>query len=168
MLELLRDELQQYGEMLALLEEQQQLVIARAADDVLRSVAAIHTQMGRVRAARRERERCQRELAVALGLAGEVRDGVLVSRLPEAYRPAVEALMNENNALLAHVRRRALRNHESMNRSMNLMERFVSSLLPASEPFAGAGHDPWPPAAPAEPGVPPMEAARQPAASFPP
>ena len=44
LIEVLRDELQQYGELLALLEQQQDLVTRRAADGVLRTVAAINEQ----------------------------------------------------------------------------------------------------------------------------
>ena len=44
LIEALRNELQQYGEMLALLDHQRELVKQRGSDDILHSIAAISTQ----------------------------------------------------------------------------------------------------------------------------
>ena len=56
LIETLRNELQQYGEMLALLDQQQELVGKQAADDLLRSLSAIDTQSAAIQAARANRQ----------------------------------------------------------------------------------------------------------------
>ena len=48
LIETLRNELQQYGEMLALLDHQQELAGQQAADDLLRSISAIDTQIAAI------------------------------------------------------------------------------------------------------------------------
>ena len=62
-IESLREELKQYGELLALLDLQQDQVVRRLADELLDTVSAINTQGEAIQAARRERDQRQRELA---------------------------------------------------------------------------------------------------------
>src|ERR1044071_6032222 len=66
-IESLRNELQQYGEMLALLDHQQELVRMRGADDILHSIASINAQSANIQSARERRENTQQELAATLG-----------------------------------------------------------------------------------------------------
>jgi flagellar biosynthesis/type III secretory pathway chaperone len=134
LLDLLRHELRQYGEILALLDQQQESVMARSPEDVLSSVNAINVQMAQVATARQDREACQRELAKALGVDGEPEFRHLLPRVSGTYRPALEALVRENNELLFRVQKRARQNHLLLSRSVELMQRFVSSLLPATAP----------------------------------
>ncbi len=137
----LRDELQQYGEMLALLDQQQEGVLARAADEVLHSVSAIHAQGSVIESARRAREIYRREVAIALGLPKDAAFVDLLPRLPEEYRPLVQALVEENNELLVRVQQRARQNHLLLSRSLELMQKFLSSLFPPgrSQTYDGAG-----------------------------
>ena len=50
--------------------------------------------------------------------------------------------MEENNELLARVRRRARQNHLMLRRSVELMQELLSSLLPSrrSSVYDGTGH----------------------------
>ena len=59
----LREELQQYGEMLALLDRQQQLIVIRAGAEVFQSVGLIQTQATVIMSARVRREECRRQAA---------------------------------------------------------------------------------------------------------
>ncbi len=52
----LREELQQYGEMLARLDEQQEYAMRRAADELLQSVSAVQEQGRKVSTARQHRQ----------------------------------------------------------------------------------------------------------------
>ncbi len=133
--ERLRHELQQYGEMLALLDQQQEAVMARSADSVLQSVHSINEQMGHIQTARQERERCQSEVATTLGMAEGQEFETLLPRLPEHYRPALAALVRENNELLVRVQQRARQNHLLLSRSVELMQQFINSLLPSAPPL---------------------------------
>ena len=52
----LREELKEYGEMLVLLDQQQEMVMRRQTQDLLQCVQSINTQVENITAARRERE----------------------------------------------------------------------------------------------------------------
>lgn len=134
LLEVLRHELQQYGEMLALLDQQQASVMARSADDVLSSVTAVNEQMGRIQAARQSRESCQAEIAAAVKLTEAPTFQRLIPLLPETYRAAVGALVTENNNLLVRVQQRARQNHRLLCQSVEMMQQFISSLVPTTPP----------------------------------
>ena len=131
LIEALRNELEEYGELLALLDEQQEQIFSRQAEGLLETVGRINTQaavLGRIRA---ERETVQRALAEAVGL-GEGTLLNLLPLLPEVYRPLVQALVRENNQLLIRVQQRARQNHLLLSRSVELMQRFLQSLTPGS------------------------------------
>lgn len=128
----LRHELKQYGEILALLEQQQECVLARAADNVVQSVGAINGQMKNIQAARREREHCQNEVVALLRPAGDPSFVHLIPLLPEPYRAAIAALVRENNDLLGRVQQRARQNHLLLCRSLEMMQQFINTLLPVA------------------------------------
>jgi len=62
LIEALREELKQYGEMLALLDQQKQLVMHRQVADLPDNVNSVNAQAGVIAAARQEREQRQRHL----------------------------------------------------------------------------------------------------------
>jgi hypothetical protein len=132
--ESLREELKQFGELLALLDLQRDQVVRRLPDELLATVSAINTQGEAIQAARRERAQRQRELAKAMDLPVGVRAGVLVPQLPPAYRPLVTALIQENNHLLARVRQRARQNHMLLSRAVEMMGRFINSICAVGAP----------------------------------
>lgn len=129
----LRAELQEYGEMLALLDRQQQMVIERAAGEVFQSIALIQTQGIAVRDARARRGECSQTVAFEAGLAADADLGALIPTLPPDYRPLVKALIDENNELLVRVQQRARQNHLLLSRSLELMQGLINSLLPSTE-----------------------------------
>lgn len=130
----LREELQNYGEMLALLDHQQEMVITRAADEVIEAAAAIQAQGAAMQRSRQQREQCLRALAAALGQTEETTFARLIPLLPAEYQPLLKALVQENNELLARIQSRARQNHLLLSRSLELMQRFINSLIPASKP----------------------------------
>ena len=152
LIEKLRQELHQYGEMLALLEQQQESVVSRAADDVLNSVVAINEQMGRIQVARQDRESCQKEIArlaqpQATSPKSKTEPGAaqildlrpwtldsLIPLLPEKFRLPVETLVRENNQLLGRVQRCARQNHLLLTRSLQMMQQFMNTLIPTGAP----------------------------------
>jgi len=142
LIECLRSELQQYGEMLALLDQQQANVVRRVADDLLITAAAIDTQSAAVQKARQERESYQSGLAQDLLPPGEATLAALTLVLPAKYRPLVQALVHENNQLLFRVRQRAHQNHILITRSMQLMQRLIATLVPVQQTpvYDGQGH----------------------------
>jgi hypothetical protein len=130
LIEALRNELQQYGEMLALLDHQRELVKQRGSDDILHSLAAISTQSAMIQVARETRMFNQRQLAQALKEALDAPFGRLVPKLPAEYQPLVTALIQENNQLLERVRERAEENQVLLRRSVDMMQQFITAIAP--------------------------------------
>ncbi|HEY0455548.1 MAG TPA: flagellar export chaperone FlgN [Verrucomicrobiae bacterium] len=130
LIEALRNELQQYGEMLALLDHQKELVRLRGADEILHSIAAINTQSAMIQIARETREYNQRQLANGLKQPAAATFAQLLPLLPGQYRPLVSALLQENNELLERVRQRAQENQVLLRRSLEMMQRFITTLEP--------------------------------------
>lgn len=130
----LRAELTHYGELLALLDQQQEQVMAREAEETLRLAAAINQQSGLVRQAREHRDHCRRQLARALGQREEATLTDLLPQMPGEYQVLVRALLEENNRLLVRVQQRARQNHLLLARTVELMRKFIESLLPPGGP----------------------------------
>jgi len=126
----LREELTHYGEMLALLDQQQESAINRMADEMLMATIAIQKQAGAIQSARRDREQCQRTLARELCVIETSTFVEIIPLLPSDYRPLIKSLVDENNALLQNVQQRARQNHLVLSRSVELMQRFLGMLFP--------------------------------------
>ena len=142
--EALREELKQYGEMLALLDQQQQFVMQRQPTFLSANVHSVHTQAEVLAGARHEREQRQRTLARQLEMPEDANFKSLIPRLPADYRPLVDALVAENNELLARVQQRARQNHLLLSHCVELMQQFIHSIFPAAKPvtYDGYGHAP--------------------------
>ena len=151
LIEALRNELQQYGEMLALLDHQQELVRLEGADEILHSISAIDAQSGAIQAARGQRELALRSLGGELGRGEACTFAQVVPLIPEQYRPLVRALVQENNELLQRVRQRAQENHLLLRRSLDTMQRFITTLAPQDGAGAAARRE-GPAALATEPG----------------
>jgi len=134
LIEALREELKEYGEMLALLDQQQDMVMHRRTQDLLQCVAATNTQSETIATARSERVQRQRHLNLQLALAEDADFATLMPLLPAEYRPLVQALVQENNELLVRVQQRARQNHLLLSRVVELMQRFLGTLFPGSQP----------------------------------
>ncbi len=149
LIEALRQELQHYGEMLALLDQQQDSVMHRRTDDLLQTVGAIQAQARHLQQAREHRDACRRQLATQLGLPDSATFAELIPHLPPDYRPLVEALVQENNDLLVRIQQRARQNHILLHRAVELMQRLLAALFPGSTPltYGGSGQrstsSPW-------------------------
>src|SRR5437764_198159 len=110
LIDALREELQQYGEMLALLDQQQDRIVQRNAPEISASVDRINAQSEVIQKARAERGVRQRELAESLRLAQGATLADLIQKLVPKYQPLVQALFQENNRLLFRVQQRAQQN----------------------------------------------------------
>jgi|SRR3954453_17135386 hypothetical protein len=137
LIEALRNELQQYGEMLALLDHQRELVKQRGSDDILHSIAAISAQSAMIQVARETRMFNQRQLAQALKERLDAAFGTLIPRLPAEYQPLVRALIQENNELLLRVRDRAQENQVLLRRSVDMMQQFITAITPQKRAPSG-------------------------------
>jgi flagellar biosynthesis/type III secretory pathway chaperone len=129
----LREELQHYGEMLALLDQQQESAINRHADEMLVATTAIQNHAAVIQTARKNREQSQRFMARDLCVAEASTFVEIIPLLPADYRPLIQSLVDENNALLQRIQQRARQNHLVLSRSVDLMQRFLGTLFPARE-----------------------------------
>jgi hypothetical protein len=136
----LRNELHQYGEMLALLEQQQHVAQHSGAEEVLRSISHINHQSASIQLARERRKSAQRQLAAALQQPENAKFSTLIPLLPNSYQPMVSALVQENNELLIRVRERAQANQLLLRRALELMQRFITTLT-LEDPPADAPKD---------------------------
>lgn len=144
LIDALREELKQYGEMLARLDHQQNVVVRRQTDDILPSVAAINEQASTIAASRSEREQHQRDVARELNLPETAAFNAIVPLLPADYRPLVQALVQENNELLFRVQQRARQNHLLLSHAVELMQRLINVIFSGAAPmtYDGAGQVP--------------------------
>lgn len=134
LIEGLREELKQYGEMLALLEQQQDAVMERSSAEVFRTTASIDSQAAMIQACRKAREDCQRSLAAILNTA-DTSMTALLPLIPADYRPLVSALVQENNQLLVRAQQRARQNQMILSRSLDLMRQLLGTLSGAGAPL---------------------------------
>lgn len=139
LIDALREELQSYGSLLALLDQQQELVFTRAAEQLHISVGAIHEQAAVLNEARGRRDSCRRAVAGAMQLPEDAPFGLLIPLLPADYQPLLQALVQENNELLVRVQQRARQNHLLLSRSVELMQDLIGSLLPGRNTFTYTG-----------------------------
>jgi flagellar biosynthesis/type III secretory pathway chaperone len=140
LIEALREELQEYGEMLTLLDHQHQFIMVRDAEEVFQSINPIQAQGASIQSARAHREECRRDLARFVLQHDNSGFSVLIPLLPPDYRPLIKALVDENNELLVRVRQRARQNHLLLSRSVELMQGLLDTLLPSRETRVYNGH----------------------------
>jgi flagellar biosynthesis/type III secretory pathway chaperone len=134
LIEALREELKQYGEMLAVLEQQQDSVVQRQVNDLLQNIAHINSQADIIAAVRREREQHQRNVARQLGLAEGATFNAIIPLLSADYRPLVQALVQENNELLVRVHHRTRQNHLLLSHAVELMQQLINAIFPNGSP----------------------------------
>ena len=126
-IEALRQELQQYGEMLALLDAPHKRPVGCGNDPLARPLADINTQVRVLHAARQQSRASQRRLAASLGEPVHGAFSRLILRVPEPYRGLVNALVQENRELLARVRERAEQNRALLGRSLEALQQFTTA-----------------------------------------
>jgi hypothetical protein len=139
LLEALREELKEYGEMLVRLEHQQEQVMARNGNEVLGSVDTVNQQASVIQQARQKRELAQAILAEKCGLPGKATFEELAGKLPELFCFPITSLVKENNELLRRVQKRARQNHLLLVRSVELMQGLITNLLPGAAPKTYTG-----------------------------
>ena len=130
----LRQELTQYGEMLALLDHQQDAVVRCQPTLIYEGVAAIDAQTQVLQTARDARENSRRALASHYHQPDPAPVSSLINVLPPDYRPLLDALVQENNHLLTRVQHRARQNHLLLSRSLETMRHIIGGLCAAPTP----------------------------------
>lgn len=131
----LREELKQYGGMLALLDHPGPTPALASARGPFPGASALQLQAEAILEARRARESRRRALARELRQDETATIPQLMPLVPPQFRPLLQSLIEENDDLF-HSVQRAVREHQVvLNRSAESMERFLQMLFPA-EPVA--------------------------------
>jgi len=123
--EALREEMQQYGEILARLDQEEEAIGGFGPKAILGSIAAVNAQTQVIEESRQRRIEVQRAVARELHQAEEAPLLELLPLLPTPFSLLIAALVEENNALLERIRERADDNHLKLEQSTQLMKRVV-------------------------------------------
>jgi flagellar biosynthesis/type III secretory pathway chaperone len=128
--ECLRNELQEYGGLLALFEEQQASLLRRDADQVAALATAIENQTAAMQKGRERREQCVQAFAAEHGLASDSTLRQLFPHFPSEVRPLLGALIDEINHLIHRIRRDARHNQMLLARALQAHEEALRTLMP--------------------------------------
>ena len=126
----LRAEMQEYGGLLNLFDQQQEAILNRKPDDIAEIEQTIEAQLATLRARRTLRE----TLVTGLTPDAEPHPTLLQSILlfPQAMRPLIEALAGEVNRLIGRVRRRAQQNQMLLARTIEVTQELCEKLKPGT------------------------------------
>ena len=133
----LRDELTQYGEFLALMQEQQQFIINRATNELLLNLNEVNEQLGRIDAARAQREACRRALMATLGGSEKTTFRQMTGMLPPEVQLLLNALVEEINQLLKNIKKWVKQTNMLLRRSLDLHNQIMQGMFPSSSSTAG-------------------------------
>jgi flagellar biosynthesis/type III secretory pathway chaperone len=130
LVEILRDELQEYGGLFNLLNQQQEGIIERRPDDVLAINAEIEEQTRIVEALRHRHTDLVDHFFERSGGEGAGTLRKIIPFFPDSVRPLLEALMTDVNHMVRRNRQKARQNHLLLSRSMELTEQTLRVLQP--------------------------------------
>ena len=133
----LREELTQYGELLALMQEQQELIINRSANELLINLHDVNQQVEKIATHREARETARRTLVQAIGGTEDTTFKQMTALLPEEYQPLLDALVEEINQMLQNIQRWLRQNHILLKRSLDLMQSIMKNMFPSASAAAG-------------------------------
>jgi flagellar biosynthesis/type III secretory pathway chaperone len=128
--ECLRNELQEYGALLGLFEEQQTNLLRRDANAVVELASAIEEQARVAQASRDRREQAIRHFAGAHQQPATSSLRHLLPYFPAEVQPLIQALIDEINHLIHRVRRDARQNQILLSRTVEAYEEAVRTLRP--------------------------------------
>ena len=129
---LLRGEMEEYGELLSLFNDQQNAVLRRDADALLAITDDVNAQLAVAKQRGHERDKTVRLLVsrVAGKDSGSLR--AIIHHAPEAARSLIEALVDEVNSLIRRAQRRARQNQMLIARSIEVSQQLIERLSPAA------------------------------------
>jgi len=132
----LREEMTQYGELLALMQEQQELIINRSANELLINLHDVTQQVEKISTHREQRDAARRALVQSLGGTEDTTFKQMTALLPEEYQPLLNALVEEINQLLQRIQTWVKQNHLLLKRSLDLMSKIMHTIFPTSSAAA--------------------------------
>lgn len=128
----LRNELQAYGGLLALFEDQQTSLFRRDPDAVLELAKSIEASARSTAEQKLIREQAVRKFAVSRGCAADSPLREMLSLFPTEVQPMLDALIDEINRLIHRVRRGARQNQQLLARAVEMRQEMLQTLRPAA------------------------------------
>ncbi len=135
----LREELEEQGELLSLLSEQQRCILQRDVEGLNAACEAIDRQARVNDQARRRREQCSRAAAEMLGAEGELTLRELTRQFPEAMRPLIESLIDQINHSIDRSRHRLQQNRNVLTRLQSVTSEILQRVHPEGSRTYSAG-----------------------------
>jgi FlgN protein. len=128
--ECLRNELQEYGTLLSLFEEQQLNLLRRDADAVLALASALEERTRIAQEVREHREDAVRRFAESISVDPQLTLRQMLPHFPAEVRPLLHALIDEINHLIHRVRRGARHNQVLLSRTVEAHQELLRTLRP--------------------------------------
>jgi len=136
----LRDELEEYGGLIRLFDEQQQKIFARDAAGVTEVVHELEVQTNVARGTRQVRERVVRAFAEKRGQVAGSSLREMLSEFPVDVRPLLTALIEEINDLVRRIRKRGRQNQMLLGRLIDLHRELLPALgRPVTRTYSSRG-----------------------------
>lgn len=130
LVELLRQEVQEYGGLFNLLDRQQQEIFQRDPQLVLDTNAEIERYMADMGGLRQRREQRVREMARSCGADEEQPLSKMLPYFPDFMRPMLQALVEEINHMIRRTRQKARQNFMLLSRTMEITHQTMQALQP--------------------------------------
>jgi flagellar biosynthesis/type III secretory pathway chaperone len=131
LVDLLREEVQEYGGLYNLLDRQQNEIFNREPDLVMQTNVDIESHMSTMNALRERRENQVTQMAVQCACDDTLTLTNMLPRFPEFIRPLLKALIDEVNAMVNRTRRKARQNHLLLSRTMEITQEALRMAKPA-------------------------------------
>lgn len=142
LIDLLREEVQEYGGLHNLLDRQQSEIFNRESDLVMLTNEDVERQMGMMNALRERRESKVRMMASQCNCDPDLSLRNMLPHFPDFIRPLLEALIDEVNAMVTRTRRKARQNYLLLSRTMEITQKALSMSEPEnfSKTYSRKGH----------------------------
>ena len=126
----LREEVQEYGGLLNLFDEQQAAILRRQPDVVLAIIDSLAAQAKTIDVCRKQREAFVKQCATGAGQPEESALSELLAFFADSVRPLLHALIEEVNHLITRTKRRARQNQMLLARSIEVSQQILQRLNP--------------------------------------
>ncbi len=122
LVELLREEVQEYGGLYNLLDRQQSEIFNREPESVMQTNSDIEAHMTEMNSLRERREEKVRTLASQCDCDEEFSLTNMLPHFPDFVRPLLQALIDEVNGMVSRTRRKARQNYLLLSRTMEITQ----------------------------------------------
>lgn len=130
LLDLLRDELQEYGALVGLLKDQQDKILSREPDALMEVNQSVGKQMEASQLLLAKRQDLVSDLACNFGQENETSLSDLVTFFPAVTRPMFESIVEEINALITSVRGKLDQNRRLLSRLSEVTDELLTAFNP--------------------------------------